>query len=211
MTDYKLVPIDPAPEMVEAAEDAYMPFGDMELAIRMALLAAPDHIADAGKMVSRQQIREVFLRNGFTIKPGCDDLREYVYKAAFELLELAAPAVQGEPVYLYRRRGLHDFVTCNHDRYAELSVKPHLFETKVLYTAPQPAGAALPPEITREMLGMIIDEVFGGGIEDASVIEDIYRVIARSATMQPAEQQPAPDVAGLVEALESLLRHAKKM
>src|SRR5690606_20153205 len=41
-----------------------------------------------------------------------------------------AHAVQGEPVYLYRRRGLHDFVTCNHDRYAELSVKPHLFETK---------------------------------------------------------------------------------
>src|SRR5690606_18849514 len=41
MTDYKLVPIDPAPEMVEAAEDAYMPFGDMEMAIRMALLAAP--------------------------------------------------------------------------------------------------------------------------------------------------------------------------
>src|SRR5690554_577180 len=41
MTDYKLVPIDPTPEMVEAAEDAYMPFGDMEMAIRMAVLAAP--------------------------------------------------------------------------------------------------------------------------------------------------------------------------
>lgn len=41
MTDYKLVPIDPTPEMVEAAADAYMPFGDMELAIRMAMLAAP--------------------------------------------------------------------------------------------------------------------------------------------------------------------------
>lgn len=41
MTDYKLVPICPTPEMVEAAEDAYMPFGDMDMAIRMALLAAP--------------------------------------------------------------------------------------------------------------------------------------------------------------------------
>ena len=70
----------------------------------------------------------------------------------------AAPAVQREPVYLYRRRGLHDFVTCDRERYAELSAKPHLFETKVLYTAPQ-----------------------------------------------PAKQQPAPDVAGLVEALEALL------
>src|SRR5690554_4562546 len=27
--------------MVEVAEDAYMPFGDMEMAIRMAVLAAP--------------------------------------------------------------------------------------------------------------------------------------------------------------------------
>ena len=41
MSDYKLVPFPPTPEMVEAAEDAYMPFGDMELAIRMAILAAP--------------------------------------------------------------------------------------------------------------------------------------------------------------------------
>lgn len=42
MNDYKLVPVGPTPEMVEAAEDAYMPFGDMELSIRMAILAAPD-------------------------------------------------------------------------------------------------------------------------------------------------------------------------
>lgn len=41
MSDYKLVPVEPTPEMVSAAEDAYMPFGDMELALRMAILAAP--------------------------------------------------------------------------------------------------------------------------------------------------------------------------
>lgn len=41
MTDYQLVPFPPTPEMVSAAEDAYMPFGDMELALRMAILAAP--------------------------------------------------------------------------------------------------------------------------------------------------------------------------
>lgn len=39
--DYKLVPVEPTPEMVEAAKDAYMPFGDMDLAVRMAILAAP--------------------------------------------------------------------------------------------------------------------------------------------------------------------------
>ena len=39
----------------------------------------------------------------------------------------------------------------------------------------------LQAEIPRDMLGAIVDEVFGGAIEDASVIEDIYRVIARRA------------------------------
>lgn len=50
----------------------------------------------------------------------------------------AAPAVQGEPVYLYRRLGLNDFVTCDFTRYTELTEKPKLFETKILYTAPRP-------------------------------------------------------------------------
>ena len=42
MSNYKLVPMEPTEEMVEAAKDAYMPFGDMDMAIRMALLEAPD-------------------------------------------------------------------------------------------------------------------------------------------------------------------------
>lgn len=41
MSNYKLVPVEPTPEMVEAAESAHMPFGDMDLAIRMAILEAP--------------------------------------------------------------------------------------------------------------------------------------------------------------------------
>lgn len=42
-------------------------------------------------------IREVFLRNGFKIKAGADDLADNVYEAARDLLQVA-PAVQGEPV-----------------------------------------------------------------------------------------------------------------
>lgn len=57
-----------------------------------------DHIPDARKKVDRPQIREVFLRNGFTIAPDRDDLEDRAYEAAFELMEMAAPAVQGEPV-----------------------------------------------------------------------------------------------------------------
>jgi len=41
MSEYKLVPVEPTDEMVSAAEDAYMPFGDMDIALRMAVLAAP--------------------------------------------------------------------------------------------------------------------------------------------------------------------------
>lgn len=37
----RLVPIEPTPEMVRAAEEAHMPFGDMETALHMAVLAAP--------------------------------------------------------------------------------------------------------------------------------------------------------------------------
>lgn len=35
----------------------------------------------------RERIREVFLRNGFTVKPGQEDLKEYIYVAAEELVD----------------------------------------------------------------------------------------------------------------------------
>ena len=37
---YALVPVEPTPEMVSAAEEAHMPFGDMDIALRMAILSA---------------------------------------------------------------------------------------------------------------------------------------------------------------------------
>ena len=45
-----------------------------------------------GKTIDRDEIRRIFMKNGFTVKEGHDDLKEYVYKAAEELLcEAAAP------------------------------------------------------------------------------------------------------------------------
>jgi hypothetical protein len=38
---YALVPVEPSAEMVDAAQEAYMPFGDMQLAIQLAIAAAP--------------------------------------------------------------------------------------------------------------------------------------------------------------------------
>ncbi len=48
----------------------------------------------------------------------------------------AAPQ-PSEPVYAYRRKGLDDFVTCDRERFDELSAKPRLFETRIFYAGPQ--------------------------------------------------------------------------
>lgn len=42
---------------------------------------------DNKQIVPDSKIREIFLRNGFTIKEGHDDLKPYVYAAARELIE----------------------------------------------------------------------------------------------------------------------------
>ena len=44
---FVLVPVEPTPEMVRAAEEAHMPFGDMDIALRMAILSAPSVTATA--------------------------------------------------------------------------------------------------------------------------------------------------------------------
>lgn len=51
----------------------------------------PEAKAQGLVMLSRDAIREVFMRNGFTVKEGQADLKPYVYAAAEELLQLAAP------------------------------------------------------------------------------------------------------------------------
>ena len=40
-TKYKLVPLEPTDAMEEAAHEGFMPFGDMKLAIQLAINAAP--------------------------------------------------------------------------------------------------------------------------------------------------------------------------
>lgn len=60
-----------------------------------------DHLRDATKMVpSDEEIRQVFLDHGFTTKPGCDDLKPYVYAAARALLSRYSsgqPAASADP------------------------------------------------------------------------------------------------------------------
>ena len=69
-------------------------------------------------------------RDGWTVEASVNPHRQ------------PAPAAQqaGERVYAFRRKGLEDFCTCDEARYEELSNKPHLFETRIFYTAPQPVA-----------------------------------------------------------------------
>ncbi|HGA2734350.1 TPA: hypothetical protein ACIR09_005391, partial [Pseudomonas aeruginosa] len=55
--------------------------------------AALARVAELEKPVNRSVIRDVFLRNGFTIKDGHSDLKPYVYAAAEELLRIDGRAM----------------------------------------------------------------------------------------------------------------------
>ena len=48
----------------------------------------------------------------------------------------ASREMVGEPMFAFRRKGLKHFCTCTKERYAELSAKPNLFETRIFYTTP---------------------------------------------------------------------------
>ena len=67
---WKLVPVEPTPEMVCAAEEAHMPFGDMDIALRMAILSAPSAPAapaeDAGLVEALEHAR-LFIVNGIDL------------------------------------------------------------------------------------------------------------------------------------------------
>lgn len=65
---------------------------DRYFAMRLASASA-----EGGKGVSDDDIRRVFLANGFTIKDGQTDLKPYVFDAAYALLGItAAPNAAGE-------------------------------------------------------------------------------------------------------------------
>lgn len=60
-----------------------------------------------GGPLTRDQIREVFMAHGFTVKEGQTDLKQYVYDAAHALLELvAAPQQEAqEPAFWMNEKG----------------------------------------------------------------------------------------------------------
>lgn len=66
----------------------------MTVAQHQRIVAALSAQQSKPSTVTRDQIRAVFLRNGFTIKEGQTDLKPYVYAAAEELLSIAGASWQ---------------------------------------------------------------------------------------------------------------------
>lgn len=162
-----------------------------------------DHIAEASEKVGRPQIREIFLRNGARIEPDRDDLPDWIYESASELLELAAPAVQGEPAGVIRESDVMGIAP-----YAD--IWPWLEPGTKLYTAPQSAEQQPAPGPITEAL---LEAIWKHGFDSESLADQAYcqpLIIARNA-VEEAEQQPAPDVAGLVDDAECLLERLSEM
>ena len=98
---------------------------------------------------------------------------------------LKAQQVGQEPVYLYRRKGLDSWATCDEERYEELA-SHSLFDVKVCYDALQPAPAQYVASLDQLLpyLGKIPADV--GLLNDALVA-------ARPLLEQNTNKEVTPD------------------
>lgn len=208
MSECKLVPVEPTPEMVEAAEDAYMPFGDMDLAIRMALLAAPAVQGEADRARLRERFDEIereIMENKHTASSVFTQMRTDVLYTAPQ----PAPAVQNKPMSFCEDAALslaeRTFSSEVDEQLAE-DVIQYARRLHTLYATPQPAEQQPCPDGVRE--GAPYDDP---AFESLCREHEVWGTAAAAqcavfweAGKRAAEQQPAPDVDVLVEALERI-------
>ena len=84
-------------------------------------LQQPEH-----EPVSDDEIREVFLANGFTIKPGNTDLKPYVFSAARALLALRPARVPADRCGIWVESWSRAFVQRDHrDTYCRARPRDH--------------------------------------------------------------------------------------
>lgn len=139
---------------------------DLWLCTTKALAASPTPPAEQqapkaapGESLTRDQIREVFMAHGFTIKEGQTDLKQYVYDAAHALLAMgSAPQQEAqEPTEVPYQKLTNEIDLILSDPDTELSTgaKRALLWMRTwvsvpLYTAPQPAPAPLSDDIVKD-------------------------------------------------------------
>lgn len=94
---FVLVPVEPTPEMVSAAEEAHMPFGDMDIALRMAIWSAPS--APATVQGDATKIDRPLIRNAISLlrlrRPVPPDVERVA--ADLEAMLDGLPTPAGEP------------------------------------------------------------------------------------------------------------------
>ena len=122
-----------------------------EIQARAIAARAQAYIAPAGGLVSvpSEPTAEMYrAAQKFVYSTGEDGgsivLNTSQVRALWQAMRAAAASTAvsvSEPVFAFRRKGLDDFCTCTEKRYAELSAKPNLFETRIFYTTP-PTQAA---------------------------------------------------------------------
>lgn len=172
MSGVKVVPVEPTAEMVEAAQDAYMPFGDMDIALRMAVLAAPAGQNEAFEAIASQLLAKRAEILGRPLKwAEAIEITAIVTSMPDEekqrLLDMDdAPAVQGEPVaWMYERGGKRTVMFHDPTETEEFHGLP---KPTPLYTAPQPESQQ--PKCCTCRDGMDFTTINGVGI---GVGEDI--------------------------------------
>lgn len=83
-------------DFMDAAEEIKDRIAELKTELALTTATADIPISKSAT-VSDAQIKAVFLANGFTIKPGCDDLKPYVYQAARALLATTGQAQSAAP------------------------------------------------------------------------------------------------------------------
>lgn len=140
-----------------------------EIQARAIAARAQAYIAPAGGLVSvpSEPTAEMYrAAQKFVYSTGEDGgsivLNTSQVRALWQAMRAAAASTAvsvSEPVFAFRRKGLDDFCTCTEKRYAELSAKPNLFETRIFYTTPptQAADSVLEDAETalRKVLGVV--------------------------------------------------------
>lgn len=150
--------------------------------------------------MTKDQIRAIFMANGFTIKEGQTDLKDYVYAAAEALLAASASA---EPVaWQYENKHGNPFLTHRdpatwhpHDREGFKNIVP-------LYAAPRPIEA---PDNSQPVIADTAKPVAwvryrsDGGFEGPIMDTDTRMCDTRRSFWTPLYASPAIDAASDVD------------
>lgn len=218
MTDYKLVPVEPTAEMERAAESYWNERRFKGLSddprtwagVYKAMLAASPDVqgeAESWRETAAQyarnedfyrgivcQIGEMFGEEVRTSDDGSIQDDVLALKVPELVKALVASAVKGEPVGYIRRSALELMKNDELGVRANIIKEPRYRECVAIYTDPQPAVQGEPVAV--------VDAADDGMWAD--ILPDVTVKVGQAlyAAPQPTEQQPSPDVSGLVEALE---------